>query len=107
MSKSRELKTTHNVVMTVLQEQPRTRNNDNLLYYTVCKIIGLKNGVNIDSMSMPTFFLRMKEYNIPGFETVRRSRQKIQAEHPELAAESNVESGRMMNEEAFRKYARG
>ncbi len=107
MSKSRELKTTQDVVMTVLQEQPRTRNSDNLLYYTVCKIIGLKNGINLDSVSMPSFFLHMKEYNMPAFETVRRARQKIQADYPELAGCSNVEGQRKLNEEVFREYARG
>ena len=107
MSKSRELKTTQDVVMTVLQEQPRTRNSDNLLYYTVCKIIGLKNGINLDSISMPSFFLHMKDFGFPAFETVRRTRQKLQAEHPELSGNSTVKGQRMMNEAAFREYARG
>lgn len=107
MGKQNELKTTQAIVMQVLLEQPRTRNSDNLLYYTVCKIIGLKNGINIDSISMPSFFLHMKEYHMPAFETVRRTRQKIQADYPELAGCSNVEGQRKMNEEVFRGYARG
>ena len=40
-------------------------------------------------------------------ETVRRTRQKIQAAHPELAGIENVEAMRELREETFRNYARG
>lgn len=106
MGKSTELKNTTALVKSVLKLHPEARNSDNYLYYTVCKIIGRRNGIDIDSMSMPRFFLHLKDFGFPGFETVRRSRQKIQAECPELAADANVEAGRMLNEEAFREFAR-
>lgn len=49
----------------------------------------------------------MKEYNMPAFETVRRTRQKIQHDNPELSGCDDVEAKRMVNEEMFRDYARG
>ena len=49
----------------------------------------------------------MKDYGFPGFETVRRSRQKLQATFPELAGDADVEGMRRVNEETFRDYARG
>lgn len=107
MGRLNELKTTQGIVLEVLKEQPMARSSDNYLCYMVYKIVGKKNGIDIDSMSMPTFFLHMKEYGFPSTETIRRTRQKIQAEHPELAAEGNVEAQRNLNEEVFREYARG
>ena len=107
MGKLNELKTTQGIVLEVLKEQPMARSSDNHLCYLVYKIVGKKNGIDIDSMSMPAFFLHMKEYGFPSTETIRRTRQKLQAENPELAAEGNVEAQRILNEEAFREYARG
>lgn len=107
MGKMNELNNTTELVKSVLKLHPQARNSDNYLYYTVCKIIGRRNGIDVDSMPMPRFFLHLKDFGFPAFETVRRTRQKLQAECPELAADATVEAGRMLNEEAFREYARG
>ena len=94
------------IVKTILQTYPDTRNSDNLLYYHVLKVAGDKNKVDIETMSIPTFLLKMKEYGLPPFESVRRARQKIQAAHPELSAKADVEAYRTLNEQAYREYAR-
>ena len=107
MGKSTELKTTTDLVKEVLQSYPQTRNSDNELYFRICEIIGRKNGIDIHRMSMPMFFLHMKEYGFPATESVRRARQKLQAAYPELSADSAVEGQRNLNEKAFRDYARG
>lgn len=107
MGKLNELKTTQDIVMEVLKQQPMARNSDNHLCYWVYRFIGKKNGIDIDSMSMPAFFLNMKQFGFPSTETIRRTRQKIQADHPELCCDSNVECQRLLNEEVFREYARG
>lgn len=107
MSKSKELKTTTDMVKHILETVPMARNSDNHLYYWVCAMIGKQNGVDIHKMSMPMFLLHLKEYGFPQFESVRRTRQKIQAEYPHLAANDRVEGQRMLNEEVFRDYARG
>ncbi len=100
------LKTTTDLVKDILENNPGARNSDNVLYYCVVSRIGKRNGIDIENMSIPMFFLHLKEYGFPQFESVRRARQKIQASHPELAGCETVEAYRSMNEEAFRGYAR-
>lgn len=100
------LKTTTDIVKAILIKNKDCRNNDNLLYYMVLKHVGKQNNIDIESMKMPTFLLRMKDYGFPGFETVRRSRQKLQAAYPELAANDTVSGYRAMKEEEYRDYAR-
>lgn len=107
MSKSRELNTTTEIVKGILQRCPESRNSDNVLYVKVCEEIGTNNGIDINRMSMPHFLLHLKDYHMPPFETCRRARQKLQATYPELASSADVEAQRMLNEEDFRKYARG
>lgn len=107
MSKSKELNTTTELVKGILQRCPEARNSDNVLYVKVCEEIGRNNGIDINKMSMPYFLLNLKTFHMPQFETCRRARQKLQATYPELAADSNVEAQKMLNEEDFRNYARG
>lgn len=107
LNKSSELKTTTEIVREVLETQPMTRNSDNHLCYWVYAVIGKRNGIDINSMSMPRFFLHMKDYGFPTTETIRRTRQKLQAAYPELAGSSDVEAMRTVNEGIFRDYARG
>ena len=107
MNVSKELKTTTDIVKQILQRYPEARNSDNVLYLQVCTFIGKGKGLDINAMSMPHFLLNLKDYGMPQFESVRRTRQKIQAVHPELAASSNVEGYRVINERVYRNYARG
>lgn len=107
MSKYKELQSTTAIVKEILENHPEARNSDNILYVKVCAEIGKANGVDINKMSMPYMLLNLKELKMPVFETVRRTRQKIQAEYKHLAADSNVEAQRMLNEETFREYAKG
>jgi len=51
--------------------------------------------------------LHLSEYGFPAFESCRRTRQKLQAEHPELSAIPEVELQRNLNEMVFRDYAKG
>lgn len=102
MNKSKELRTTTDLVKHILETVPATRNSDTLLYYRVCDAIDSKSL----GLSFGYVLLSMNELKLPGFETVRRSRQKIQQAHPELAGKE-VEGYRMINEEIFREYARG
>lgn len=106
MSKAKELQTTTDLVKTILQHSPNARNSDNYLYLRVLETIGKRNNIDIESMPMPRFLLHMKEYGFPCFESVRRTRQKLQAAFPELAGDTEVEALRSVNEEVFRDYAR-
>lgn len=101
------LKTTQELVMEILKTSHKARNNDNYLLYAVYSTVGKRHGIDIDHMSVPTFFLHLKEYGLPSPETIRRTRQKIQAAYPELAGCDDVEAMRKVREEIYRDYARG
>lgn len=102
MGKIRELKAVSEIVKSVLTCIPETRSNDDLLYMHVCNI----QNPGIVGMSILEFFTNRKEWGASGFETVRRSRQKIQAEYPELAASTSCNEARKELEGEFREFAR-
>jgi hypothetical protein len=87
MNKMAELKTTTALVETMLEQYKSCRNS------------------NIYAMTIPDFLLHMNEMGFPPFESVRRSRQKIQAEYPELAASEAVTDKRALNESVFKEDA--
>lgn len=102
-----EIQTTHDLVKEILRTSPKARNSDNYLLYAVYATVGRRHGIDIDHMSVPAFFLNLKEYGFPSPETIRRARQKIQAAYPELAGNEDVEAMRELREETFKNYARG
>lgn len=102
-----DLSNTTALVMSILEQDKQCRNSDSFLYLSLLKILGKQKGVDIDSMSITTFLLTMREHGFPPFESVRRARQKIQAQYPELAACSRVQGFRGENEKVFRDYAVG
>ena len=101
-----ELKTTHDLVLEILKASPKARNSDNYLLYAVYATVGKRHDIDIDHMSVPQFFLHLKEYGFPSPETIRRTRQKIQAAYPELAGCDDVEAMRIVKEKEYRNYAR-
>lgn len=102
-----DLKTTTALVKAILEQDERCRNSDSFLYLKVLSVIGEQRGIDIEKMSIPYFLLNMHGAGFPGFETVRRTRQKLQQHHPELAACDTVEGYRVENEAEYRAYARG
>lgn len=103
MSKSKELKNTTAIVKHLLTNNPQTRNSDDYLYFKVCETIAP------ESISQKFWYvlLNRKQYGLPAFESVRRTRQKLQETYPELAGNGEVEGYRALQEEVFRDYARG
>lgn len=102
-----ELKNTTELVMDLLEQNEQCRNSDSYLYLKVLSVVARQKGINLYELPVPVFLLTMKDNGFPGFETVRRTRQKIQAAHPELAACEAVEGFRAENEAEFRAFARG
>lgn len=107
MSKAKQLITTTNLVKTILETAPQTRNSDSLLYLKVLEHIALQKGVDLQLLSVSAFLTSMNIFGFPCFETVRRTRQKIQREYPELAANKTVQEFRAENEQEYRGYAKG
>lgn len=101
------LYTTANLVKTILQEEPQTRSSDNLLYLKVIERIASERKLDIKNLSVYYFLRYMRIYGFPPFESVRRARQKIQAQHPELSANAKVQEQREINEVEYREFARG
>lgn len=95
------MKDIYQVKMTVeeiLETKPRTRDDDDLLYLEIIRRAGLS-GVSVDH-----FLQNRSAMGIPPFESVRRSRQKVQAEHPELKG-TRVEE-RKEAEDVYYNFAR-
>ena len=102
-----DLKSVTAAVKCILEQYKQARNSDGILYMKVMEYYEEKLGINLQYLPTRTFLAEMYGKAIPGFETVRRARQKVQAKHPELAACDRVEVARWQNEKVFRAFARG
>ena len=101
------IRNTSELVRMALEANPKTRESDTYLYYVICKGLLKAKGVDIAKISLKEGLLHRKEYNLPNYETVRRTRQKLQSENPELAGTEEIEVLRTIQEERYRNYARG
>ena len=99
------LKRTSVLVEQILREEPQTRNSDSLLYLKVLQHHAAEKNMDLQNISLPLFLLNMGDWGYPPFESVRRTRQKTQAQYPELAANDRVSGFRSANEEEYRAYA--
>ena len=102
-----DLKTTTKLVKAILEEDNQARNNDGYLYFKVLDACGKRDGIDYISMTIREFLPHVNSLNVPNSETVRRTRQKVQQHHPELAANKTVARMRMIQETEFWQYARG
>lgn len=93
-----KLNTTHNTVLRILETKPETRSDDWLLILEVWKEY-----INTE-MSVETLFNYHVALGVPSFETIRRCRQKIQANNPHLVDEK-AKTIRREEEKEFRQYA--
>lgn len=97
---NKEFKQTRRIVKNILTYYPETRNRkDDLLYIKVVEAL------NRGALNKPfaEVMANLEELGLPCFETVRRTRQKLQAEFPELQACDIVQDFRTAREEEFRK----
>lgn len=97
------------IVKSILEEDEQARNSDSYLYLKVLERIAPEIGyksTGFMSMSVYYFLLNMEKEGFPKFESVRRSRQKIQGKNTRLAASPKVEEYRAKNEKIYRDFAR-
>lgn len=106
MSKSKELGNMKIMVNEILQMDKKSRNSDSYLYSVVCEIMAKKKGIDLSNISAKEFLANQKEMGMPNYETVRRTRQKVQENDKSLAADDNVQAMREMNQEAFEEFVR-
>lgn len=102
-----DLKTVSALVKHFLEDDPRTRNSDKVLYLEILKYCANIRGIDLTTLSVPEFLMSLEQKGFPAFETVRRSRQKVQETYPELAATGVVGALRAKNERVYRDFARG
>ena len=103
-----KLQNTKEIVQIILEEDRTARNSDSFLYLKVLEYIAArKDGFQLEAIPINEFLLRMSEWGFPPFESVRRTRQKVQAECPWLAASDKVNAFRAENEQIYREFARG
>lgn len=107
MSKAEELKTTKALVLSILKQDKQARNSDSYLYLQVLKYQASLKGIDLEGLTVPFFLANISILGLANFETVRRSRQAIQAAFPELAGSEAVELRRSETELVFRDFARG
>lgn len=97
-----KLQNTKALVKSILEQNEAARSSDMVLYYEVCW--------RLNARSLEDAFgwviTHLEDLHLPPFESVRRSRQKVQAECPHLAASPEVEMFRAGNEEEYREFAR-
>ena len=102
-----DLKQTSKIVQVILEQDDLARNSDSWLYLRVLFFKSQESGIDLYKVNVPEFMIHMKQWGFPGFETVRRARQKLQQHHPELASDERVSAMRQENELEFRAFARG
>ena len=97
---------TAKLVKMALTVCPETRNSDSFLYLKVIEQQAIDKDMNISDIPLHSFLENFQKWGFAPFETVRRTRQKLQAEFPELASTVTVAEKRADKEEVFREYAR-
>lgn len=85
----------------LLENQPETRNSDSLLYVEVCKL----HNPTVHLFPFGAVMANPKVYDLPQFESVRRARQKVQAENEHLKANKTVKEYRAENELKYKAFA--
>ena len=95
----KEFKQTRKIVKNILTDYPQTRNSDNALYIKVVAAINPQ----ANDRPFANVLLSLEELGLPCFETVRRTRQKLQEEFPDLRACDEVQDFRTMLEDEYRK----
>ena len=98
----KNLKTIESKVKAILQKNEEARNDDMTLYLIVCNTC-LKDA---GAMSFAEVMEQYKYLGLPSFESVGRTRRKLQAKYPELAGNARVRRLRAEGEKAYRKYAK-
>ena len=86
------------VVKFLLEKYPQARDDDRFLIIAVYRRFGA-------DVNKP-FWRILSDHTLPNFESIRRSRQKIQQENPELRATDKVEEIRSAEQIEYREFAR-
>ena len=95
---AKELRQVTQMVWHCLSCYPETRNSDKVLIRMIYDEF-------FDSASLEPLYVCLNREELPKFETIRRCRQKIQEEYPELRAVPEVEEQRIAMQKDFIEYS--
>lgn len=101
----KELRDIKAIVRAVLQDEPEARQNDDTLYFMVCKRVMESQGISIYRLTFVQAF-QGDGCGLPKYESVVRLRRMVQRAHPELQPQEPVKDGRAKREADFVEYAR-
>ena len=101
MTKLNELRKVKDIVTEILEHDRKARNDDAYLYLLVVS----KFNRYAPDYSLELFLTDPMFNDIPCFETVRRSRQRVQALRPELASDKRIKKLRHEQEQDYRDFA--
>lgn len=90
----------------ILEESPFCRNSDCFLELEVLKVYAKRLGIDLGTMTVDTLYQHRNEWGFPKSESIRRTRQLVQARHPELGASDPIDAYRLVNEERVRSFVR-
>lgn len=99
-----ELKQLKDIVIETLKQGETFRENDDMLYLTICVKLFSNRG-SITNMTVSEFFTCRKRYGLPTYESVSRCRRKAQEEHPELKPRKQVQEARRTKQDEFYKWS--
>ena len=85
------------VIENILTEKKYTRDSDELLYYYVCMTFN----PNIKKVTFEDLFKNRTYFGVTTYETVRRSRAKLQRENEALRGLNSVEDKRRTSRKKF------
>lgn len=96
-----ELNTLKELVKDILEDNVSARNSDYILYELVLK------EKHPDALQVPTWYMleHHADMRLTSFESVRRSRQKVQAENEHLRASDRVRVARLLEEGKYKEFA--
>lgn len=98
--------TIENQVLSILRENKEARNDDMKLYLLVCnRYYKNQTGRDIGSVPFAVIMNCYKELHLPHFESVRRSRAKLQSIYPEIDCDPAVRKGRNRCQHLYYTYA--
>lgn len=103
----KNLSTIEEIVRSILEISTDARNDDMKLYLMVCnEVNSIADCKNIGSFPFAVIMNSYRELNLPHFESVRRTRAKIQSDNPELKGSVACQRGRKQQEGMYKTYAK-
>lgn len=99
MGIAKEIKGTKGIVAHILSVLPASRGDDTMLYLEVCRAMNPM----VMGLTFEMVLTHRKSLTIPKFESVRRARQLVQAQNPELKPSEEVIDAKFEEWKAVRK----